>query len=380
MKLKRTELTALLVGIALATTVHAEITVGVSLSSTGPAASLGIPEKNTVALLPTSIGGEKVKYIVLDDATDPTTAVKNARRFVSEDKVDLILGSTTTPTSMAMVEVAAEGKTALVAMAPLAPIDAPRYAWVFQTPQSVGIMATAIVDHMAAAGVKSMGFIGYADAYGEVWLKAMTAALEKRGIKMPAVERYQRTDTSVTGQVLKLVSTNPDAVLIAGSGTPAVLPQSTLLERGYKGRIYQTHGIANNDFLRVGGKNVDGTIFPVGPMLVAEQLPESHPSRKPALDYIKAYEGAHGAGSRSTFGAHAYDAFLLLQEAATQALKKTRPGTAEFRQALRDSIEATRELPATHGVFSMSPTDHNGFDDRARVMVRIENGTWKLAQ
>ncbi len=380
MKLKRTELTALLVGIALATTVHAEITVGVSLSSTGPAASLGIPEKNTVALLPTSIGGEKVKYIVLDDATDPTTAVKNARRFVSEDKVDLILGSTTTPTSMAMVEVAAEGKTALVAMAPLAPIDAPRYAWVFQTPQSVGIMATAIVDHMAAAGVKSMGFIGYADAYGEVWLKAMTAALEKRGIKMPAVERYQRTDTSVTGQVLKLVSTNPDAVLIAGSGTPAVLPQSTLLERGYKGRIYQTHGIANNDFLRVGGKNVDGTIFPVGPMLVAEQLPESHPSRKPALDYIKAYEGAHGAGSRSTFGAHAYDAFLLLQEAATQALKKARPGTAEFRQALRDSIEATRELPATHGVFSMSPTDHNGFDDRARVMVRIENGTWKLAQ
>ena len=378
--MKRTQLTALLVGITLTATVHAEITVGVSVSSTGPAASLGIPEKNTVALLPATIGGEKVKYIVLDDATDPTTAVKNARRFVSEDKVDLILGSTTTPTSMAMVEVAAESKTALVAMAPLAPIDAPRYAWVFQTPQSVGIMASAIVDHMAAAGVKSMGFIGYADAYGEVWLKAMTAALEKKGIKMPAVERYQRTDTSVTGQVLKLVSANPDAVLIAGSGTPAVLPQSTLLERGYKGRIYQTHGIANNDFLRVGGKNVDGTIFPVGPMLVAEQLPASHPSRKPALDYIKAYEGAHGAGSRSTFGAHAYDAFLLLQEAATQALKKARPGTAEFRQALRDSLEATRELPVTHGVFSMSPTDHNGFDDRARVMVRIENGTWKLAQ
>jgi len=380
MKLKRTELTALLVGIALATTVHAEITVGVSLSSTGPAASLGIPEKNTVALLPTSIGGEKVKYIVLDDATDPTTAVKNARKFVSEDRVDLMIGSTSTPGSMAMTEVAAEGKTVLIALAPLPPMDAAKFAWVFQTPQNIGVMATAIVDHMAATGVKSMGFIGYADAYGEVWLKAMTAALEKKGIKMPAVERYQRTDTSVTGQVLKLVSANPDAVLIAGSGTPAVLPQSTLLERGYKGRIYQTHGIANNDFLRVGGKNVDGTIFPVGPMLVAEQLPASHPSRKPALDYIKAYEGAHGAGSRSTFGAHAYDAFLLLQEAATQALKKARPGTAEFRQALRDSLEATRELPATHGVFSMSPTDHNGFDDRARVMVRIENGTWKLAQ
>jgi branched-chain amino acid transport system substrate-binding protein len=376
----RARLIALLAGIVLVSAAHAQITVGVSVSSTGAAASLGIPEKNTIALLPATIAGEKVRYIVLDDATDPTTAVKNARRFVSEDKVDVILGSTTTPTSMAMAEVAAEAKTALVAMAPLAPMDAAKYAWVYQTPQNIGIMAAAIVDHMAAAGVKSASFIGYADAYGEVWLKAMNAALEKKGIAMLAVERYQRTDTSVTGQVLKIVSVNPDAVLIAGSGTPAVLPQSTLLERGYKGRIYQTHGIANNDFLRVGGKNVEGTIFPVGPMLVAEQLPDSHPSKKPALDYIKAYEGAHGAGSRSTFGAHAYDAFLLLQEAATQALKKARPGTAEFRQALRDGIEATRELPATHGVFNMAPNDHNGFDARSRVMVRIDGGTWKLAQ
>jgi len=378
--MNRLQWLALIAGIALTHVAQAEITVGVSLSSTGPAASLGIPEKNTIALLPTTIAGEKVKYIVLDDATDPTTAVKNARKFVNEDKVDLIIGSTTTPTSMAIVEAAAETKTAQVAMAPLAPMDASRAAWVFQTPQSFGVMANAIVDHMAAAGLKSVAFIGYADSYGEVWLKAITATLEKKGMKLGAVERYQRTDTSVTGQVLKIVGSNPDAVLVAGSGTPAVLPQSTLLERGYKGRIYQTHGIANNDFLRVGGRNVEGTIFPVGPILVAEQLPDSHPSKKPALDYIKAYEGAHGAGSRSTFGAHAYDAFLLLQAAATQALQKAKPGTAEFRQALRDSLETTREVPATHGVFSMSPTDHNGLDARSRVMVRIENGTWKLAQ
>lgn len=374
----------LLVGalvIALTSAVaRADITVGVSVSATGPAASLGIPEKNTVSLLPTTIAGEKVRYIVLDDATDPTTAVKNARRFVAEDKVDVMIGSTTTPTSMAMAEIAAESKTPLIVKAPLAPLDPARLAWVFQTPQNIGIMASAIADHMAAHGVKSMGFIGYADAYGEVWLKAMQPALEKKGIRLVAAERYQRNDTSVTGQALKIIAANPDAVLVAGSGTPAVLPQATLIERGYKGKFYQTHGIANNDFLRVGGKNVEGTVFPVGPMLVAEQLPDTHPSKKPALDYIKLYEGAHGAGSRSTFGAHAYDAFLLLQNAAGQALKKAKPGSVEFRQALRDALESTKELPAAHGVFTMSPTDHNGFDGRSRVMVRIEGGTWKLAQ
>jgi branched-chain amino acid transport system substrate-binding protein len=376
--MKRARLLAVLVGVGFASAVHAEITIGFSISATGPAASLGIPERNTVALLPASIGAEKVRYIVLDDATDPTAAVKNARRFVNEDKVDLIIGSSTTPTSMAMIEVAAEGRTPLITMAPLAPMDAARLAWVFQTPQNVAIMASALADHMAASGVKSVGFIGYADAYGEVWLKAMTAALEKKSIRLAQVERYQRADTSVTGQVLKLVGANPDAVLIAGSGTPAVLPQATLIERGYKGVIYQTHGVANTDFLRVGGRNVEGTIFPVGGVLVAEQLPDSHPSRRPALDFVKAYEGAYGPGSRSTFGAHAYDAFLLLQDAARRALAKAGPGTAEFRQALRDALETTRELPASHGVFTMSPTDHNGLDERSRVMVRIENGAWKL--
>ena len=239
-------------------------------------------------------------------------------------------------------------------------------------------MAAAIGEHMAAAGVKSVGFIGYSDPYGELWLKAFQAVAEQRGLKIVAAERYNRNDTSVTGQALKIVSANPDAVLIAGSGTPAVLPQATLLERGYKGKLYQTHGVANRDFLRVGGKNVEGTVFPVGPMLLAEQLPDSHPSKKPALAYVKAYEAAHGPDSRSTFGAHAWDAFLLLQAAVPEALKKAKPGTPEFRQALRDALENVKELPAAHGVFSMSAKDHNGLDHRSRVMAQVERGTWKL--
>ena len=371
----RNLLAVLLAGAA--TTALADITVGVTLSTTGPAASLGIPEKNTVALLPQSIGGQKVNYVVLDDATDPTAASKNARKLVTEDKVDVIIGSSTTPTSTAVLEVAAESKTPQLALAPFAPA-ADKAAWVFQMPQDFGIMGGAVVDHMVANGVKTMGFIGYSDGYGELWLRVMNGITAAKGIKMVAVERYNRTDTSVTGQMLKIMSANPDAVLVVGSGTPAVLPQATLVERGYKGRIYQTHGVANKDFLRVGGKNVEGAVLPIGPVLVPEQLPDSNASKKVALNYIKLYEAAYGADSRNTFGAHAWDAGLLLERAIPEALKKAKPGTAEFRAALRDALENVKEMPANHGVFSFSATDHKGLDRRAVVMVRVENGTWKV--
>ncbi len=357
----------------------ADITVGVTLSATGPAASLGIPEKNTVALLPATIGGEKIKYVVLDDATDPTAASKNARKLTSEDKADVIIGSSTTPTCIAVLEVAAESKTPMISLAPFARA-ADKAAWAFQPPQDFAIMANAVVGHMLANGVKTVAFIGYSDGYGELWLRVMNGITAAKGIKMVATERFNRTDTSVTGQVLKIMTTNPDAVLVVGSGTPAVLPQATLVERGYKGRIYQTHGVANNDFLRVGGKNVEGAVLPIGPVLVPAQLPDSHPSKKPALEYVKAYEAAYGAGSHSTFGAHTWDASLMLQRAIPEALKKAKPGTAEFRAALRDALENIKDLAATHGVFNFSPTDHNGLDGRAVVMVRVENGAWKLMQ
>jgi len=375
MKLGKTML-GLALGLAL-TAAQADITIGVSVSATGPAASLGIPEKQTFALLPQVIAGEKVKYIVLDDATDPSTAVKNARKLTSEDKVDALIASTATPTSMAILEVAFETKTPQIAMAPLPPAG-DKAPWVFTTPQNFSQMALAIVQHMANNKVKTVGFIGYADPYGQLWLKALQGAAEAKGIKISATESYQRNDTSVTGQALKLIAAKPDAILIAGSGTPAVLPQATLIERGYKGKFYQTHGIANRDFLRVGGKNVEGTIFPVGPMLLAEQLADSHPSKKPALDYIKAYEGAHGVNSRSTFGGHGWDAYLLLNRAVPEALKKAKPGTPAFRLALRDALENVKDLPAVHGVFNMSAKDHNGFDARAAVMATVENGDWKL--
>jgi branched-chain amino acid transport system substrate-binding protein len=358
----------------------ADIQIGVTVSSSGPAASLGIPEKNTIALMPTTIAGQKVNYIVLDDASDTTNAVVNARRFVSEHKVDVIIGSTTTPNSLAMIDVAAEAQTPMISIAAssriVEPVDAKR-RWVFKTPQNDIMMALAIVQHMVAAGVKTVGYVGFADAYGEGWYQEFSKIAAIKGLQVLGNERYNRSDTSVTAQVLKLTSAAPDAVLIGASGTPAVLPQRTLVERGYAGKIYQTHGVANADFLRVGGKDVEGTLLPAGPVLVAAQLPADHPVKKSALDYVNKYEAANGKGTVSTFGAHCWDIGLLLQAAVPVALKKAQPGTPEFRSALRDALEATREVAGAHGIFNMSPNDHLGLDQRARVMVKIENGSWK---
>ena len=362
--------------------VFADVKIGVTVSATGPAASLGIPEKNTIALLPKEVAGQKIDYIVLDDATDSTQAVKNARKLTSEDHVDALIGSTVVPNSLAMIDVASETSTPMISMAAAAtivePMDAKR-AWVFKTPQNDILMATAIATNMSNHGVKSVAFIGFSDAYGESWFKEFTKAADLAKIKVVANERLARNDASVTGQVLKAMSQNPDAVLIAGAGTPAALPQKTLKERGYKGKIYQTHGVANNDFLRVCGKDCEGTFLPAGPLLVAEQLPDSNPVKQAALTYKKAYEGANGAGSVSTFGGHAWDAGLILQRAIPVALKKGQPGTPAFREALRAAIEETKNLPASHGIFNMSPNDHSGLDQRARVMVEIVGGKWKLS-
>ncbi|HBT96316.1 MAG TPA: branched-chain amino acid ABC transporter substrate-binding protein [Desulfobulbaceae bacterium] len=379
MKIKLLIAVLLLFGVL--TLAHADINVGVSLCATGPAASLGIPQKNTFPLLSATIAGEKVNYIVLDDASDTTTAVKNARKLVSEDKVDLLIGSSITPNSLAMIDVAAESETPLISMAVattiVAPMDAKRH-WVFKVGQNDSQMAGAVAGHMNTIGVKTVAFIGYNDAYGENWWKEFERAAETHHLQIVANERFNRTDTSVIGQILKIMSANPDAVLIAGSGTPSALPQKTLKEKGYKGKIYQSHGAANSDFLRVCGKDCEGTFMPAGPILVAAQLPDSNPIKNSALEYINRYETLYGPGSITTFGGHAWDAGLLLANAVPSALKKARPGTKEFRAALRDAVEQTKELYASQGVFNMTPADHLGFDDRARVMVRIEDGKWVL--
>ncbi|SDP58257.1 amino acid/amide ABC transporter substrate-binding protein, HAAT family [Ralstonia sp. 25mfcol4.1] len=363
---------------------RADIRVGVDLSLTGAAAAIGIPSANTVQLWPQTLGGQRAQYIVLDDGTDPAAAVRNVRKFIAEDKVDVIVGPNITPNAIAALDAIAETGTPMVALAASAtivePQADPRRRWAFKMPQNDALMATLLTEYMVNHGVKTVGFIGFNDAYGESWWREFSKMAELRHLRVVAQERFGRMDTSVTGQVLKLMSANPDAILIAGSGTPAVLPQKTLNERGYKGRIYQTHGIASWDFLRIGGKDVEGTLFPTGPVVVARQLPDSHPAKKVALDFVKRYEAKHGADTVTQFAGDAWGAWLLLDDATRRALKTgARPGTPAFRSALRDAIESTQNLTVPNGVLNLGAQDHQGFDQRARVMGTIRNGRFAYA-
>jgi branched-chain amino acid transport system substrate-binding protein len=361
---------------------QAQIKIGVDISTTGPAAAIGASSKNTVLLWPKEIAGLKVEYVILDDASDPTNAVRNVRKMTTEDHVDAIVGPNTTPNALALLDVVSEATTPLITLAASAsivePMDAKR-SWVFKIPQNDAHMATIVTQHMADNNVKTVAFIGFSDAYGESWWREFSKLAELRKIKVVDSERYARNDTSVTGQILKIMATNPDAVLIAASATPAVLPQRTLMERGYRGRIYQTHGIGTLDFLRVGGKDVEGTLFPTGPAVVAKQLPDSNPVKKTALDFTQRYEAAYGANSVTQFAADAWGAYMLLENAIPQALKVAKPGTKEFRAALRANLENTKNLTVPQGVINMSATDHVGLDQRSRVMGKIQGNKFTYA-
>jgi branched-chain amino acid transport system substrate-binding protein len=355
----------------------ADITIGVSLPLTGPGSGLGIPMSNGVKMWPATVAGEKIKIVMLDDATDPTKGVQNARRFVNEDKVDLILGSGVTPVAIAIASVAMESKTVQLATSPIG-LPPGADAWTFRMPQSNGVMANAMVGHMVKNGVKSVGFLGYTDAYGEQWLQALTPLLEKAGIKLLAAERFARADTSVTAQALKLNAANPDAMIIVASGSGAAMPQLGMVERGFKGKIYQTHAAATRDLMRVGGKATEGTFVTSGPVVVAEQLPDGHPSKALGVKFNADYEKIHGAGMRNQFAAHSYDAYLMLEKVVPVALKKGKPGTPEFRAALKDALENTPALAVTHGVLDFSPTDHWGYRPDTGVVMKVVDANWKL--
>jgi len=376
----RTLRTLALAAVALAAVqaFAADLKVGVVSSLSGPIAALGIPyEKGMRAALaqyPT-IAGHKVQLIVLDDASDPTTAGRNARKLAVDDKVDVLIGTSGVPGAMAIAAVARETNTPLISPTPVV-IPGDEGAWTVTVSQPFGLMVSAVVDQMKKSGVKTVAYIGFSDALGDLAYDSLVKAAKTAGIEVVANERYARSDSSVAGQVLKIVAKRPDAVFAGNSGTPGALPYLALAERGYKGRIYGTHGLINADFVRVGGSAIEGLQVPSGPVLVADQLPDSNPIKKVSLAFRDAYQKANGAAPVDAFSAYTYDAYLVLMDAAVRA--KGEPGTPEFRKSLRDAIVTTRELVGTHGVYNFKPDDRYGSDQRAVVIVRMEKGQWKL--
>jgi branched-chain amino acid transport system substrate-binding protein len=356
-----------------------EITIGISVSTTGPAAALGIPERNALEFVAKEIGGVPLKVIVLDDGGDPTNATTNARRFVTESKADIIMGSSTTPPSVAISNVANEAATPHIGLAPF-PITPERAKWSVDMPQPVPIMGKLLYEHMKAHNIKTVGYIGYSDSYGDLWFNDLKAQGGPMGLTIVDDERFARPDTSVTGQVLKLVAANPDAILVGASGTAAGLPQTELRDRGYKGLIYQTHGAASMDFIRIAGKAAEGVLMASGPVMDPEDQSDSALTKKPGLALDQAYEAKYGPNSRSQFAGHAYDAFKVLERVIPVALKTAKPGTPEFREAIRQAFLTEREIAASQGVYNFTEKDRYGLDDRSRILLTVKDGKYVLAK
>lgn len=364
-------------GVALAQS--NEIVIGITITTTGPAAALGIPERNSLEFVAKKIGGVPLKVIVLDDGGDPTAATTNARRFVTESKADIIMGSSITPATIAVANVAAEANIPHFGLAPL-PITPQRAKWSVAMPQPIPIVGKVMYDHMKKNNVKTVGYIGYSDSYGDLWFNDLKKQAVPMGISVVAEERFARPDTSVQGQVLKLVAANPDAILVGASGTAAALPQTTLRERGYKGLIYQTHGAASMDFIRIAGPAAEGVLMASGPVMDPEDQPDSALTKKPGMALNKAYEAKYGPNSRSQFAGHSYDAFLVLERVIPVALKKGKPGTPEFREGIRQALLSEREIAASQGVYNFTETDRYGVDDRSRILLTVKGGKYQMVK
>ena len=356
-----------------------EITIGITISTTGPAAALGIPERNALDFVPKEIGGVPLKVIVLDDGGDPTNATTNARRFVTESKADVIMGSSTTPSTVAVSTVANEAGIPHLGLAPF-PINEARVKWSVGLPQPVPIMGKVLYEHMKAHNIKTVGYIGYSDSYGDLWFNDFKTQAVPMGMTVATEERFARPDTSVAGQVLKLVAANPDAILIGASGTAAALPQTALRERGYKGLIYQTHGAASMDFIRIAGASAEGVLMASGPVMSPETQADSALTKKPGLALNTAYEAKYGPSSRSQFAGHSYDAFEVLKRVIPPALKAGKPGTPEFREGIRQALITEREIAATQGVYNFTEKDRYGLDDRSRIILTVKDGKYVPAK
>ncbi|MET0971631.1 MAG: ABC transporter substrate-binding protein [Tardiphaga sp.] len=357
----------------------AEITIGITTSTTGPGAALGIPERNALEFVPKEIGGVPLKVIVLDDGGDPTTATTNARRFVTESKADIIMGSAVTPPTIAVSTVANEAGVPHFGLAPF-PITPERMKWSVAMPQPVPIVGKVMYEHMKAHNIKTVGYIGYSDSYGDLWFNDLKTQAVPMGIAIAAEERFARPDTSVTGQVLKLLAANPDAVLIGASGTAAALPQTELRDKGYKGLIYQTHGAASMDFIRIAGKSAEGVLMASGPVMYPEGQADSALTKKPGMALNTAYEAKFGPNSRSQFAGHSFDAFEILKRVIPVALKTAKPGTPEFREAIRQALLSEKEMAASQGVYNFTEKDRYGLDDRSRILLTVKDGKYVLAQ
>jgi branched-chain amino acid transport system substrate-binding protein len=358
---------------------QAQIRIGAILSISGPGAAMGVGYKGAFDFFPSEIAGQKVEYIIRDDATDANTAFTIAQKMISEDHVDAFIGPSLFASDAAVAPLANQAHIPMIAMAPYE-YDPAKQPYTFNDAQPLSLMVAAVFKYMQQHEVKDIGYIGFADGWGDQVLAATKTSAQADGIAILADERYARTDTSVEAQALKLMSVHPQAIMMGNSATPAALPVVALRHRGFKGGIYGNHGIVSPAFIKVGGSAVEGVIAVTSPLVVYDQLADDNAIKPVATAFMADYAKKFGPQNVSPFAGYSYDAFLLLKNAIPIALQTARPGTEEFRVALRDALEKTHELVGVSGIYTMSPTNHNGQDERAAVLVQVSDGAWRAVR
>jgi branched-chain amino acid transport system substrate-binding protein len=349
--------------------------IGGIFSSTGRASFLGDPEKKTMEMMVERINasggidGHMLEAVIYDSEGDPAKAVSAVNKLIHKDKVLAIIGPSTTPATMAVVNFAQRARVPLISCAAGVAITSPVKPWVFKTAQSDLLAVAAMYDHMQARGIKKIGILTVSNSFGESGKQQLESQAADNGIEIVRAESFGAKDTDTTAQLTKIKAASPQAIVCWGTNPGPAVVARNVSQLNIDIPLYQSHGVASPKFIELTGDSAEGIVLPTGKILVIDLLDDTDPQKKILMEYRAAYTKAHG-GHVSGFGGYAFDAMNLL----VRALEGSGGDTNKIREALEN---IPPYLGAT-GEFRFSAKDHNGLSPEAFVMVEIENGTWKL--
>ncbi len=349
--------------------------IGSFLAVTGPASFLGDPELKTLQMYigeinaKGGINGHKIQFVHYDTKGKAKEAKNFVNRLIKKDKVDVIIGGTTSGNSLAVIDIVQKAKVPFISLAGSIKIVEPVKKWVFKTPHTDKMAAEKIFTDMKKRGIKKAALITGNGGFDKSGRAQCLALAPKYGIEIVADEKYGNADTDMTTQLTKIRATDAQAIINFGFGKAPAIVAKNIKQLGIKLPVYESHGVASKKFIELAGDAANGIRLPAAALIVADQLSDKDPQKKVLLAYKKKYEAKYGPVS--TFGGHAYDALFITVDAVKRA------GTID-RAKIRDEIEKTHGFVGTGGIFNMSPTDHLGLNLDAFKMIEIQNGNWKL--
>jgi branched-chain amino acid transport system substrate-binding protein len=352
------------------------IKVGAILSVTGPASFLGAPEARTLEMLVEELNkkggvlGHKIELIVKDSGASPEKAFSFAKQLIDENKVFAIIGPSTSGETMKIKSVAEEGKTILLSCAAAEVIVNPVAKYVFKTPQKDSDAIVKIFQQMKKMNISKIGVLSSNTGFGQAGKAQIEKLAQDHGIKIAANEVYDKAASDLTAEVTKVKAAGVEAILNWSIEPAQSIVIKNARQIGFKGPIFQSHGFGNIKYVQAAGEAAEGVLFPAGRLLVADVLPKDHPQKALLLKYKKDYESRYKEDA-STFGGHAYDAFIILVKAIEKA------GKAD-KEAVRGAIEQLTGVVGTGGVFNFSATDHNGLNIDAFEMLTVTKGKFGI--